>query len=109
MVRDEKITENYADDIISATEHLGSYMVIMPEIAFAHAKNTHVFENAVGIINMKEPILFGESTKVKTIILLANKNENENLIKIINILQKNDNVKKLKNAKSYEDIENLTI
>lgn len=84
-------------------------MMFIPEIAFVHATPENVIENAVSILNLKSPIDFGSKNKstVKTIVVLANKEENKNLINLTNILIKDDNIKKFKNAKSYEDLKSI--
>lgn len=106
LVKDKKINNSYINDSIRVIETLGNYMMFIPEIAFVHATPENVVENAVSVLNLKNPIDFGSKNKstVKTIIILANKEENKNLINLTNILTKGDNIKKFKNAKNYEDI-----
>ena len=84
-------------------------MVFIPEIAFVHAEPTSVIENSASILVLKKPIKFGskKETLVKVIIVLANKNENMNLVNLINIITKEGNIKKLKEATCYEDVENI--
>lgn len=109
LIKDGKIEKAYVNDSIRVIETLGNYMMFIPEIAFVHATPENVKENAVSILNLKNPIDFGSKNKstVKTIVVLANKEENKNLINLTNILIKDDNIKKFKNAKSYEDLKNI--
>lgn len=109
LIKDKKIKKAYVNDSIRVIETLGNYMMFIPEIAFVHATPENVVENAVSILNLKNPIDFGSKNKsiVKTIVVLANKDENKNLINLTNILIKDDNIKKLKNAKSYEDLKSI--
>lgn len=109
LIKDKKIEKAYVNDSIRVIETLGNYMMFIPEIAFVHATPENVRENAVSILNLKNPIDFGSKNKstVKTIVILANKEENKNLINLTNILIKDDNIKKFKNAKSYEDLKNI--
>ena len=55
---------------------------------------------------MKNKIYFGDNSEVmiKAIVILANKYKNKNLIDLINILIKNNNIGKLKKSKSYLDL-----
>lgn len=109
LVRDKKIKSEYISEIIKVIETLGNYMVFIPEIAFVHAEPNLVIENSVSILVLKNPIKFGskKETLVKVIVVLANKNENMNLVNLINIITKKDNIKKLKEAKCYKDIESI--
>lgn len=110
LINNNKVKKEYVKDMIKVVEKLGNYMVFMPEIAFVHSSPTNVIENSVSYLNLSSKILFGSKNQVevKTIIVLANKSENKNLIDIVNILEKNNNINKLKNAKSYIDLCNLT-
>ena len=109
LIKDKKIKRQYISEIIKVIETLGNYMVFIPEIAFVHAEPTFVIENSVSILVLKKPIKFGskKETLVKVIVVLANKNENMNLVNLINIITKEGNIKKLKEATCYEDIENI--
>lgn len=109
LIEDKKIKKQYVSEIIKVIETLGNYMVFIPEIAFVHAEPTLVIENSVSILVLKKPIKFGskKETLVKVIVVLANKNENMNLVNLINIITKEGNIKKLKEATCYEDIENI--
>ena len=81
-------------------------MVFIPEIAFVHASNKNVVNNAVSMLTLKNEIYFGDNSEVriKSIVVLANKDENKNLIELINILTKNNNAEKFKNAEKYFDL-----
>ena len=109
LIEDEKIKRQYVSEMIKVIENIGNYMVFIPEIAFVHAEPTLVIENSVSILVLKKPIKFGskKETLVKVIVVLANKNENMNLVNLINIITKEGNIKKLKEATCYEEIENI--
>lgn len=106
LIKSGDIKEEYVDDMIKAIEDLGTYMVFIPEIAFVHASNKNVVNNAVSLLTLKNEIYFGDSSEVriKAIVVLANKDENKNLIELINILTKNNNAEKFKNAGKYFDL-----
>ena len=106
LIKSGAIKEEYVDDMIKAIEDLGTYMVFIPEIAFVHASNKNVVNNAVSMLTLKNEIYFGDNSEVriKSIVVLANKDENKNLIELINILTKNNNAEKFKNAEKYFDL-----
>lgn len=106
LIKSGDIKEEYVDDMIKAIEDLGTYMVFIPEIAFVHASNKNVVNNAVSMLALKNEIYFGDNSEVriKSIVVLANKDENKNLIELINILTKNNNAEKFKNAEKYFDL-----
>ena len=106
LIKSGDIKEEYVDDMIKAIEDLGTYMVFIPEIAFVHASNKNVVNNAVSMLTLKNEIYFGYNSEVriKSIVVLANKDENKNLIELINILTKNNNAEKFKNAEKYFDL-----
>ncbi|OPX48197.1 BglG family transcription antiterminator [Clostridium thermobutyricum] len=110
LIKTNMIKEEYVIDIINVIEELGNYMVFIPEIAFVHAPPENVNENSMSILTLKEKIEFGFKNKVqvKAIVLIANKNENMNLVNLINIITKNDNIEKFKNLKSYEELRKIT-
>lgn len=109
LIKDKKIKKEYIDEIFRAIENLGNYMVFIPEIAFVHATPENVIENSISLLTLNSPINFGSKNqvKVKAIVVLANKEENMNLVNLINILKKEGNIKKFKEAKNYSDIENI--
>lgn len=106
LIKSNDVNEEYVTDMIKAIEDLGTYMVFIPEIAFVHASNKNVINNAVSMLTLKDEIYFGENTdvRIKAIVVLANKDENKNLIELINILTKNNNAEKFKNAEKYFDL-----
>ncbi|MGB5824802.1 MAG: BglG family transcription antiterminator [Proteocatella sp.] len=105
----KKITKYYSKEIIKVVESLGNYMVFIPGIAFVHAPAEHVIENSMSLLLLEEEINFGSSKEVpvKAIVVLANKTENMYLVNLVNILTKNDNISKFKNAKSYDEIADI--
>lgn len=109
LILDKKIKKEYKSEIIRVIETLGNYMVFIPEIAFVHATPENVIENSISLLTLRSPINFGSKNqvKVKAIVVLANKEENMNLINLINILKKEGNIKRFKEAKKYDEIENI--
>lgn len=109
LVKSKKIKSSYIKKIINVVETLGNYMVFMPGIAFVHATPENVIENSISLLTLKNEIKFGVKNQVsiKAIVVLANKTENMNLVDLVDVLTKGDNITKFKNAKSYDDIKLL--
>ena len=61
LIKSGDIKEEYVDDMIKAIEDLGTYMVFIPEIAFVHASNKNVVNNAVSMLTLKNEIYFGDN------------------------------------------------
>lgn len=109
LITNRKIKKEYVNEIFRSIEILGNYMVFIPEIAFVHATAEHVIENSISLLTLKSSIKFGSKNQVmvKAIVVLANKEENMNLVNLINILTKEGNINRFKNAKNYKEIENI--
>ncbi len=109
LLKEKKINKNYTTEIINVVETLGNYMVFIPKIAFVHATPDNVLENSMSLLTLKSELKFGSNNKVpvKAIVVLANKNQNMNLVNLINILTKDDNIEKFKNCNSYDEFKNI--
>ncbi len=109
LLKGKKINKNYTTEIINVVETLGNYMVFIPKIAFVHATPDNVLENSMSLLTLKSELKFGSNNKVpvKAIVVLANKNQNMNLVNLINILTKDDNIEKFKNCNSYDEFKNI--
>ncbi len=112
LIKASTIENSYVSAMIKAVEELGPYMVFIPGIAFAHASpKSGVKGEGISLITLKEEILFGDrhKEKVKMIVVFAtNKNKSNILTQLISILEKNDNVKVIKNALEYTAIGKLS-
>ncbi|AYE34976.1 BglG family transcription antiterminator [Clostridium septicum] len=109
LLDNKKINSNYTKEIIKTIETIGNYMVFIPGIAFVHATPENVLKNSMSFLTLKSEISFGSKNKVsiKVIVVLANKNENMNLVNLIDILTKNNNIEKFKHAKDYNELKNI--
>lgn len=109
LIQYNYIQEEYVDDIIKIVQTIGNDMVFIPEIAFVHAPPEHVNEDHMSLLKLESPIEFGAKSKVdvKVIIVIASKEENKNLVELMQILMKEDNVEKLKNVTDYDDIREI--
>ncbi|NFI93748.1 PRD domain-containing protein [Clostridium botulinum] len=110
LVNKNKITKDYSKEIIKVIENLGNYMVFIPKVAFVHATPDNVLENSMALLTLKSEIQFGSKNKVpvKAMVVLANKTENMNLVNLLEIITKGDNIEKLKNAANYDEIKSIT-
>lgn len=106
LLRKKQIEPRYVDDMIKVVQNMGNYMVFIPGIAFVHAHAEYVHETSIALLNLAEAIPFGIHGKdqVKTIVVIANKEENYILSDLINVLQKNNNIEKFKQSECYQDI-----
>lgn len=106
LIKDGYIEEDYVEDMIKVVQTVGNYMVFIPEIAFVHAPPAHVKKNHMSFLQLKHVIRFGvkRKTDVKIIIVIANKNENQDLLELIQILTKDNNIEKFKKAENYSDL-----
>ncbi|MDO6354899.1 BglG family transcription antiterminator [Caloramator sp. CAR-1] len=106
------ISREYISSMIKIVDSLGPYMVFIPGIAFAHASPEHsVYGEGISLITLKEPIDFGDSHKerVEIIVVFATNDKKSNILtKLVSILEKDDNILKIKNALSYSDIKDLS-
>ena len=109
LERAGKITAAYAADMIEVVKTMGNYMIFFPEIAFVHAKTDHVKENGMAALFLPNVIDFGTKTvsPVKVIVVVANKEENFVLTKLIRLLMQGDNIRLFKEAASYDDLRKL--
>lgn len=85
-------------------------MVFIPKVAFVHATPDNVLENSMALLTLKSEIQFGSKNKVpvKAMVVLANKTENMNLVNLLEIITKGDNIEKFKNAANYDEIKSIT-
>ena len=108
LLSEGRIKSSYVEKMIWAVDHLGPYMVILPSIAFVHAApDDGVMRNGISCLRLKEPLLFGEkkSVDVRVIIVIASlAKEDMGLIKLIRILEHEDNMQTLFHSNSIDTI-----
>lgn len=104
LVDHKKINTKYVENMIKAVRELGPYIVIMPEIAFAHARpDETVNETCMSMITLKKPIEFGSESNDPVSIVFAFGAENGNdhlkaLQDLAKFLALDENVNFLKNS-----------
>lgn len=72
LVAQKSIEPAYIDNMITAIHDLGPYIVIMPHVAFAHARpDETVNESCMSVITLKEPVEFGSEANDPVSIVFA--------------------------------------
>lgn len=68
------ISQGYVDQMILNVKELGSYIVIMPNVALPHARSEYgAFETGVAIMKLQQAVLFPADQAVQLIVVLAAK------------------------------------
>jgi transcriptional antiterminator/mannitol/fructose-specific phosphotransferase system IIA component (Ntr-type) len=110
LLKNNLIKESYIKSMINAVHELGPYIVIMPGIAFAHARpDDNVIDNCLSLITLKKPIDFGnkENDPVSIVFAFGAKNSDGHLNALqdlANYLTKEENVEFLKNATDKSEV-----
>ncbi len=111
LLKDGVIEPRYVTKMIWAVESLGPYMVILPKIAFVHAGTEDgVLRNGISCLKLSHPLSFGnqKATDVQVIFVIASKaKEDTGLLKLVRILENQDNTIRLLNAKNHAEIMEL--
>lgn len=96
------ISKHYIDEMISAVDKYGTYMILTENTAFVHAgKEDGIKENCLSMMAFKQKIDFGDidSKKVNNIVVLGIKDQNKtDLLNVVSILSKKVNIEMLKNG-----------
>lgn len=106
------ITGEYYEAIIKNTELYGPYYIIVPGVAMPHARpESGVKRDSFSLITLSEPIIFendGEKEEIYILITLAatsSENHNEfGIVQVAELFEEEENVEKIKSAKSVEEI-----
>lgn len=70
LLKKGSIKRDYIEDMTKAVMEMGPYMVVTPGFALAHAKpSSHVLENAVSLITLKNPVKFGSINDPVNVVL----------------------------------------
>jgi mannitol operon transcriptional antiterminator len=90
LLANSKITVNYVGKIIEMVKKYGSYMVLIPEVAFVHAGTGDGINMAcASILVSKDPICFGgmSGPKVHTIVVLGIKEKDSFLLNMVYVFE----------------------
>jgi ascorbate PTS system EIIA or EIIAB component len=107
------IEESYIEAMKNAYRKNGPYFVLAPHIAIPHARpEDGVNEASVSFLQLKEPVVFGHAMNdpVRLVFGLGASSSDEHLIllqKLTGLLNNSENVTKLLNATTEEEIKNI--
>ena len=89
LLKDECIEVDYIEDMIRVVEEFGSYIMLVPNVIFPHAKaRSKVKKTAFSIVMYDEKIDFIDGQKIDMVISFCSKDEREHLDGLINIIDK---------------------
>lgn len=109
LVDENHITGDYVQAMIDSVKKLGPYIVIAPGLALGHARpSAAVKQTAFSIATLKDPVKFGneQNDPVDLVVILASINSSDHLElmrKVVNFLNKADNLKFLRQATTEAD------
>ncbi|QUI24565.1 BglG family transcription antiterminator [Vallitalea pronyensis] len=108
LVKKGFVEQAYIDNMVNAVKDLGPYIVIMPGVAFAHARpDQSVKETCMSMITLKEPVNFGSEQNDPVSIVFAfgapNNNEHLNALQdLAKFLSVEKNINLLKEVKDKQ-------
>lgn len=97
-------TPEYTQAMIQSVVDLGPYIVIMPEVAFAHARpGDYVFQDCISMITLAQPVEFGNEANdpVKIVFALGARSTEHHigfLQDLVAILSEPENIELMKNS-----------
>ncbi|WP_196595657.1 PTS sugar transporter subunit IIA [Pectinatus frisingensis] len=110
VLLDKKIIkESYVQAMIDNVNKNGSYMVIVPQIALAHAREDKgVLKTGLSLLKLNRPVMFPEEKLVSVIMVLAareEKNHLELMSELADIFIDDKKVKNIRLSLSIEAIQ----
>jgi len=114
LVEDSSLDKRYVDRMIEAVNEYGTYMVLVPLVAFVHAGvDDGINKECSSILVMKNPLMFGDKNpkQVRAIIVMGVKDKNNNsLLNNVYIMENDENQKKLTSKDlTIDDVLNMKI
>lgn len=110
LVNQGSVEQAYIDNMVHAVKDLGPYIVIMPGIAFAHARpDENVKSTCMSMMTLKNPVNFGseQNDPVSIVFAFAAPNNNEHMVALQDLarfLSVEENIKFLKNSNNKQEI-----
>ena len=111
LIRKGLIKKSYIDEMIDSVNQLGPYIVVMPGVAFAHAKpSASVLCNGLSLIRFETPVEFGNVKNdpvsiMFTIAAIDEKKHMDELQSLAMLLMQDENIDKLMNSSKEEIIQ----
>ncbi len=110
LIKEGAIEKEYPDYIIKNVHEFGPYIVIAPDVCIPHAQEGKgVNETSVCFMNTTKAVDFGEECDydARLFFVLASVNNDEhlqNLSELVELLEDEENVSKLVQARTKEDL-----
>ena len=110
LVYSDATTPAYTDRMISVVEDFGSYIVIAPGLALAHARpGPDVLADGISVVTLAEPIAFGHAHNdpVSVVLGLAVSSTENHLAKVAelaNVFNDTDAIARLTVARNVDDV-----
>ncbi|MDP2813387.1 MAG: PTS sugar transporter subunit IIA [Erysipelotrichaceae bacterium] len=111
LIRKGFIKKSYIDEMIDSVNQLGPYIVVMPGVAFAHAKPSEsVLCNGLSLVRFETPVEFGNVKNdpvsvMFTIAAVDDKKHMDELQSLAMLLMQDENIEKLMNSSKEEIIQ----
>ncbi len=104
------ISENYVNSMTNDIKRLGFYIVLREGVAMPHSRPENgVSRTSMSLLKLENPVNYGDN-KVKLIFILAAEDSEkhiEALTGFSELLQDDDEVEALMNAKTMEEVTNI--
>lgn len=112
LIKDGSLEPRYVEAMIEAVIEFGTYMVLVPEVAFVHAGlDNGINRECSSILISKTPFSFGEKNckMIRAIVVMGIKDKNSTaLLSNVYILEDSNNQKLLKDENlTVEDVLNM--
>ncbi|SFD08357.1 PTS sugar transporter subunit IIA [Clostridium uliginosum] len=113
LIKEGAIDASYVDSIIANVKKYGPYIVIAPNICIPHAQEgVGVNETSICFMKTEKPVHFSDDPEqdAQLFFVLASTDNNihlENLSNMVELIDDETIVKKLLQAKSVEDLEEI--
>lgn len=108
LVNNGFVNEEYANNMVSAFENYGSYMVIDDGIAIPHAKNdNNVFQTGIVLTICRQPVIFNDEKHITAFFAFCSIDHQEHLdalVAISNLIRETDFKSKLTLFKDENEV-----
>lgn len=108
LVNNGFVNEDYANNMVSAFENYGSYMVIDDGIAIPHAKNDdNVYQTGIVLTICRQPVLFNDEKQITAFFAFCSVDHQEHLdalVAISNLIRETDFKSRLTSFKDENEV-----
>ena len=110
LIKNGKIEEKYVEAMINDIERMGFYVVITDKVAMPHSRPENgVNGTSLSLLKLDKTVKYGEYD-VNLIFILAAENKDKHieiLKELSEFLDEDDEIEKIINAKTIEEIEKI--